>query len=170
LKNARTAWRTKKVLEQLHTKIDAAYSVPQSASEISGVDRTLDLSKLQGRLNAAFGKIPQQDLQNVLGQKGTANLFELAKLGADPARAKTLGEIATQIGQHLSTGGAGVLAGAAIGHAIPGGSIALGAHFLYSHPEAGSLVVRLLQKGSTPKVVVPAVIKLLDSQRDQSQE
>jgi hypothetical protein len=68
LKNARSAWRSKKVLEQLHTSIDKAFSVPQSAAEISGLDRTLDLSKLQGRLNAAFGKIPQQDLQNVLGQ------------------------------------------------------------------------------------------------------
>jgi hypothetical protein len=167
LKNARSAWRSKKVLEQLHTSIDKAFSVPQSAAEISGLDRTLDLSKLQGRLNASFGKIPQADLQNVLGQKGTANLLSLAKLGADPARAKTLGEIAAQIGSHLSSGGAGVLAGAAIGHAIPGGSIALGAHFLYSHPEAGQLVVRLLQKGTTPKVVVPAVLQLLKAQHEQ---
>jgi hypothetical protein len=166
LKNARSAWRSKNVLEQLHTKIDAAYDMPQSASAISGAERTLQLSKLQGRLNAAFQKIPQQDLQNVLGQEGTKNLFELAKLGADPERAKTLGEIASQIGQHLSSGGAGVLAGAAIGHAIPGGSLALGAHFLYSHPEAGSLVVKALSKGTNPKLVVPAVLQLLQSQRE----
>jgi hypothetical protein len=49
------------------------------------------------------------------------------------------------------SGGAGVLAGAAIGHAIPGGSVALGIHFLYSHPEAGSLVVKLLVKGTDPE-------------------
>jgi hypothetical protein len=170
LQNARSAWRSKKVLEQLHTSIDKAYSVPQAASEISGVDRTLDLSKLQGRLNAAFGKIPQADLQNVVGKEGTKNLFDLAQLGADPARAKTLGEIATQIGQHLSAGGAGVLAGAAIGHAIPGGSVALGAHFLFTHPEAGQLVVKALSKGTNPKLIVPAVIQLIDSQRrDQNQ-
>jgi hypothetical protein len=66
----------------------------------------------------------------------------------------------------LSSGGAGVLAGAAIGHAIPGGSLALGAHFLYSHPEAGSLVVKALSKGTNPKLVVPAVLQLLQSQRE----
>ncbi|HEY3768884.1 MAG TPA: hypothetical protein VGN44_09435 [Candidatus Angelobacter sp.] len=169
LQNARSAWRSKKVLEQLHTSIDKAYSVPQAASEISGVDRTLDLSKLQGRLNAAFGKIPQADLQNVVGKEGTKNLFDLAQLGADPARAKTLGEIAAQIGQHLSAGGAGVLAGAAIGHTLPGGGVALGAHFLFTHPEAGQLVVKGLSKGMAPKLVMPAVIQLIDSQREPNE-
>ena len=100
----------------------------------------------------------------MLGKQGTSSLFELAKLGADPARAKTLGEIAMQIGSNLSAGGAGTLAGAALGHAIPGGSIALGLHFLYSHPEAGALVARGLSKGLTPKVVVPTVLQLLQSQ------
>jgi hypothetical protein len=171
LQNARSAWRSKKVLEQLHTSIDKAYLVPQSAAEISGANRTLDLSKLQGRLNAAFGKIPQQDLQNVLGKEGTKNLFDLAQLGADPARAKTLGEIAAQIGQHLSAGGAGVIAGAALGHAIPGGSVALGAHFLFTHPEAGQLVVKALSKATNPKLVMPAVISsLIHSTRTRIKE
>jgi uncharacterized Ntn-hydrolase superfamily protein len=101
--------------------------------------------------------------------KGTANLLSLAKLGADPARAKTLGEIASQIGQHISAGGAGALAGLAVGHVLPAGALALGAHALYTNPEAGQLVVRLLQKGTSPKLVVPAVVKLLDSQREQNQ-
>ena len=169
LQNARSAWRSKRVLEQLHSKIDQAFDSPQAASDISGATRTLDLSKLQGRLNAAFQKIPQQDLQTVLGKEGTKSLFELAKLGADPARAKTLGEIAQNIGQHLSTGGAGVLAGAALGHAIPGGSIALGLHFLYSHPEAGALVAKGVSKGLNPKLVVPSVIRIIDSQREATE-
>jgi hypothetical protein len=170
LQNARSAWRSKKVLEQLHSKIDQAFDMPQSASDISGATRTLDLSKIQGRLNAAFQKLPQQDLENVLGKEGTKSLFELAKIGGDPARAKTLGEIAQNIGSHLSTGGAGVLIGGAAGHAIPGGSIALGLHFLYSHPEAGALVAKGVSKGLNPKLIVPAVIHLIDSQRqDQNQ-
>lgn len=169
LQNARNGWRSKRVLEQLHAKIDQAFDMPQSASDISGATRTLDLAKLQGRLNAAFQKIPKQELETVLGRSGTESLFSLAKLGADPARAKTLGEIATQIGSHLSSGGAGVLAGAALGHAIPGGSIALGLHFLYSHPEAGALVAKGLSKGLTPKVIVPGVIQLLDSQRQRNE-
>jgi hypothetical protein len=170
LQNAKNAWKSKITLERLHQSIDKAFDMPQAASDISGAERTLDLSKLQGRLNAAFQKIPQQDLQTVLGKEGTKSLFELAKLGADPARAKTLGQIAMQIGSHLSSGGAGVLAGAALGHAIPGGSIALGLHFLYSHPEAGALTARLLSKGANPKVIVPAVIRILDSQREQGQQ
>jgi hypothetical protein len=170
LQNAKNAWKSKITLERLHQSIDKAFDMPQSASDISGAERTLDLSKLQGRLNTAFSRIPKQDLETVLGKEGTNSLFELAKLGADPARAKTLGEIAQNIGQHLSTGGAGVLAGAALGHAVPGGSIALGLHFLYSHPEAGSLVARLVSKGANPKVVVPAVIRILDSQREQGQQ
>lgn len=169
LKNARSAWRSKRVLEQLHSKIDQAFDMPQSASDISGATRTLDLSKLQGRLNAAFQKIPKQELETVLGKEGTKNLYELAQLGADPARAKTLGEIAQNIGQHLSAGGAGVLAGAAIGHAVPGGSVALGLHFLYSHPEAGALVAKMVSKGANPKLVVPLVIRIIDSQRQDSQ-
>jgi hypothetical protein len=169
LQNARSAWRSKKVLEQLHSKIDQAFDSPQTASDISGATRTLDLAKLQGRLNAAFQKIPKQDLETVLGKEGTKSLFDLAKLGADPARARTLGEIAIQIGSHLSSGGAGVLAGAAIGHAVPGGSIALGLHFLYSHPEAGALVAKGLSKGLNPRVIVPAVIQILDSQRQENQ-
>ncbi|HKV92344.1 MAG TPA: hypothetical protein VJW20_07330 [Candidatus Angelobacter sp.] len=167
LQNARSAWRSKKVLEQLHSKIDQAFDSPQAASDISGATRTLDLAKLQGRLNAAFQKIPKQDLETVLGKEGTKSLFDLAKLGADPARAKTLGEIAMQIGSHLSSGGAGALAGAAIGHAVPGGSIALGLHFLFSHPEAGALVARLLSKGLTPKLIVPTVLQLLQQQRTE---
>jgi hypothetical protein len=151
LQNARSAWRSKKVLEQLHSKIDQAFDMPQSASDISGATRTLDLAKLQGRLNAAFQKIPKQDLESVLGKQGASSLLDLAKLGADPARAKTLGEIAMQIGSHHSSGGAGVLAGAAIGHAIPGGSIALGLHFLYSHPEVGQIVAKGLSKGLNPR-------------------
>ncbi len=168
LQNARSAWRSKKVLEQLHSKIDQAFDMPQSASDISGATRTLDLAKLQGRLNAAFQKIPKQDLETVLGKQGASSLLDLAKLG-DPARAKTLGEIAMQIGSHLSSGGAGVLAGAAIGHAIPGGSIALGLHFLYSHPEAGALVAKALSKGLTPKLIVPTVLQLLQQQQQRSE-
>lgn len=166
LQNARSAWRSKRVLEQLHSKIDQAFDMPQSASDISGAERTLNLAKLQGRLNAAFQKIPKQELETVLGKQGTSSLFELAKLGADPARAKTLGEIAMQIGSNLSAGGAGTLAGAALGHAVPGGSIALGLHFLYSHPEAGALVARGLSKGLTPKVIVPTVLQLLQQRQE----
>lgn len=169
LKDARSAWRSKRILEQLHSKIDQAFDMPQSASDISGATRTLDLSKLQGRLNAAFQKIPKQELETVLGKEGTRNLYELAQLGADPARAKTLGEIAQNIGQHLSAGGAGVLAGGLIGHAVPGGSVALGLHFLYSHPEAGALVAKMVSKGANPKLIVPAVIRIIDSQRQESQ-
>jgi hypothetical protein len=167
--DAKNAWRSAKTMEKLHLKIDEAYSAPQKAENIAGVDRTLDLSKLQGRLSAAFKTIPEPDLQSVLGSSGTKNLFDLAKLGADPARAKTLGEIASQIGHHISAGGAGALAGLALGHALPAGALALGAHALYTNPEAGSLVVRLLQKGTSPKLIVPVVVKLLDSQREQSQ-
>jgi hypothetical protein len=170
LTNARGAWRSKRVLEQLHSKIDAAYDMPQSASDISGAERTLQLNKLQGRLTAAFQKIPQQDLQNVLGQEGTKNLFDLAKLGADPERAKTLGDIAMNIGGHLSTGGAGVIAGAALGHAVPGGSVALGIHFLYSHPQAGSFVATALSRGLSPKLIVPVVNAMIDAQRGDKQE
>jgi len=63
-----------------------------------------------------------------------------------------------------------LLAGAALGHAVPGGSIALGLHFLYSHPEAGALVAKAVSKGLNPKAVVPAVIRILDSQREQGQQ
>jgi hypothetical protein len=156
-------------MEKLHLKIDEAYSSGQKAENIAGVDRTLDLSKLQGRLNSAFKAIPEADIRNTLGPSGTKNLFDLAKLGADPARAKTLGEIASQIGHHISAGGAGALAGLALWHALPAGALALGAHALYTNPEAGQLVVRLLQKGTSPKLIVPVVVKLLDSQREQSQ-
>jgi hypothetical protein len=170
LQSARSAWKSKITLERLHQSIDKAFDMPQAASDISGAERTLDLSKLQGRLNTAFSRIPKQDLETVLGKEGTNSLFELAKLGADPARSRTLGEIATQIGSHLSAGGAGTLAGAALGHAVPGGSIALGLHFLYSHPEAGALVAKGVGKGVNPKAVVPAVIRILDSQREQGQQ
>jgi hypothetical protein len=141
--------------------------MPQSASEISGAERTLQLSKLQGRLNAAFNKIPQADLQNVLGQQGTANLFELAKLGADPLKAKSLSDVATALGEHLGIGGAGLAVGALAGHAVPGGSAALGIHFLYAHPEIGQYVTKALSAGTSPKLIVPGVIQLLDSQRQQ---
>lgn len=170
LKNARSAWKSKITLERLHQSIDKAFDMPQSASDISGAERTLDLSKLQGRLNTAFSRIPKQDLETVLGKAGTSNLFDLAKLGADPVRAKTLGEIAQNIGQHLTSGGAGVLAGAAIGHAVPGGSLALGLHFLYSHPEAGAFVAKGLSSGLNPRAIVPVVIRIIDSQREQGQQ
>lgn len=169
LKNAKSAWRAKKVLEQLHGKIDAAYDIPQSAADISGADRTLLLQKLQGRLNAAFKKIPQADLQNVLGQQGTTNLFELAKLGADPLKAKSLSDVATALGEHLGIGGAGLAVGAMAGHAVPGGSAALGIHFLYAHPEIGQYVAKALSVGTSPKLVVPAVIRLIDQQRQDNQ-
>jgi hypothetical protein len=169
LKNARSAWKSKITLNRLGDAIDKAFDMPQAASDISGAGRTLDLSKLQGRLNTAFSRIPKQDLETVLGRQGTSSLFELAKLGADPARAKTLGEIAVNIGNHLGIGGAGALAGAALGHAVPGGSLALGMHYLFLHPEAGSMVAKLLSKGTNPKLIVPAVIKIIDDQRHSEQ-
>jgi hypothetical protein len=52
---------------------------------------------------------------------------------------------------------------------VPGGSVALGIHFLYSHPEAGSMVAKLLSKGTNPKLIVPAVIKIIDDQRHSEQ-
>jgi hypothetical protein len=169
LDNAKSAWRTSKVLEKLHGKIDGAYSAPQAASEISGASRTLELPKLQGRLNAAFKEIPQADLHSVLGKEGTANLYSLAQLGADPLKAKSLSDVAHALGEHLGIGGAGLAAGALIGHAVPGGSAALGIHFLYSHPDIGQYVAKALSKGTNPKLVVPAVVKLLDSQREQNE-
>jgi hypothetical protein len=165
LDNAKRAWRASKILEKLHGKIDAAYSAPQAASEISGVARKLELPKLQGRLNAAFKSIPQADLHSVLGKEGTANLYSLAQLGADPLKAKSLSDVAHALGEHLGIGGAGLAAGALIGHAVPGGSAALGIHFLYAHPDIGKYVAQALSKGTSPKLVVPAVINLLDSQR-----
>jgi hypothetical protein len=170
LQNAKNAWKSKITLERLHQSIDKTFDMPQSASDISGAERTLDLTKLGGRLNTAFSRIPKQDLETVLGKEGTSSLFELAKLGANPERAKTLGQIAMQIGSHLSTGGAGVLVGGALGHAIPGGSVALGLHYLAVHPEAGALVAKAVSKGMNPKAVVPAVIRILDSQREQEQQ
>jgi hypothetical protein len=169
LDNAKSAWRTSKVLEKLHGKIDGAYSAPQAASEISGASRTLELPKLQGRLNAAFKEIPQADLHSVLGKEGTANLYSLAQLGADPLKAKSLSDVAHALGEHLGIGGAGLAVGALAGHAIPGGSAALGIHFLYAHPELGKYVAQALSKGTNPKLVVPAVVQLLDSQREQNQ-
>src|SRR6185437_7910519 len=109
-------------------------------------------------LNSAFARIPKQDLENVLGREGTKNLFDLAALGADPAKAKGLTEIARDIGAHLSLGGLGAGAGALIGHALPGGAVGIGIHVLYTHPEAGALVAKGLSKGMSPKVVVPAVL------------
>jgi hypothetical protein len=170
LDNAKSAWRTSKILEKLHGKIDAAYSAPQAASEISGASRTIELPKLQGRLNAAFKEIPQADLHSVLGKEGTANLYSLAQLGADPLKAKSLTDVAHALGEHLGIGGAGLAAGAMIGHAVPGGSAALGIHFLYAHPDIGQYVAKALSKGTNPKLVVPAVVQLLDSQREQPQE
>jgi hypothetical protein len=156
-------------LEKVHSKIDQAFNMPQAAADVAGVNRTLDLSKLQGRLNGAFKAIPKADLESAIGKAGTQNLLSLSELGADPVRAKTLGEIAQNIGQHLSAGGAGVLAGAAVGHAVPGGSVALAMHFLYSHPEAGSFVANALSRGLSPKIIVPVVTSMIDSQRKQGQ-
>jgi hypothetical protein len=169
LQNARSAWRSMNTLEKVHGKIDAAFNMPQAAADVAGVDRTLDLSKLQGRLNAAFKAIPKADLESAIGKEGTQNLLSISELGADPVRAKTLGEIAQNIGQHLSAGGAGVLAGAAVGHAVPGGSVALAMHFLYSHPQAGSFVAFALSRGLSPKIIVPVVTSMIDSQREQHQ-
>jgi hypothetical protein len=165
LQNAKGAWRSMKTLEKLHAKIDAAYTSPQSAAELSGSARTLQLQKLQGRLNAAFSSIPKADLDTVLGKEGAKSLYDLAALGADPLKAKSLSDVATAIGEHLGIGGAGLAVGALAGHAVPGGSAALGIHFLYAHPEVGQIVVKGLSKGLTPKVIVPTVLQLLDSQR-----
>jgi hypothetical protein len=167
LDNAKSAWRASKVLEKLHGKIDAAYSAPQTASEIAGTGRTLELPKLQGKLNAAFKAIPQADIQSVLGAEGTRNLYDLAALGADPLRAKSLSDVATAIGEHIGIGSAGLAVGALAGHAVPGGSAALGIHFLYAHPEVGQIVVKGLSKGLTPKVIVPTVLQLLQQQRSE---
>ena len=169
LDNAKSAWRASKTLESLHGKIDAAYSSPQAASEISGASRTLELPKLQGKLNAAFKTIPQADLHAVIGKEGTANLYSLAQLGADPLKAKSLSDVAHAIGEHLGIGGAGLAAGALVGHAVPGGSAALGIHFLYAHPDIGQYVAKALSKGTNPKLIVPAVINLLDAQRQTNQ-
>jgi hypothetical protein len=170
LDNAKSAWRASKVLEKLHGKIDAAYSAPQAASEIAGTARTLELPKLQGKLNAAFKAIPQADVQSVLGAEGARNLYDLAALGADPLKAKSLSDVAHALGEHLGIGGAGLAAGAMIGHAVPGGSAALGIHFLYAHPEIGQIVAKGLSKGMTPKVVVPLVLQLLQAQQEQPQQ
>jgi hypothetical protein len=167
LENAKSAWRASKVLEKLHGKIDAAYSAPQTVSEIAGTGRTLELPKLQGKLNAAFKAIPKADIQGVLGAEGTRNLYDLAALGADPLKAKSLSDVATAIGEHLGIGGAGLAVGALAGHAVPGGSAALGVHFLYVHPEIGQYVAKALSAGTSPKLIVPGVIQLLDSQRQQ---
>jgi hypothetical protein len=169
LDNAKSAWRASKTLEALHGKIDAAYSAPQAATEISGASRTLELPKLQGKLNAAFKTIPQADLHAVIGKEGTANLYSLAQLGADPLKAKSLSDVAHAIGEHLGIGGAGLAAGALVGHAVPGGSAALGIHFLYAHPDIGQYVAKALSKGTNPKLIVPGVLQILDSQRQQDQ-
>ena len=165
LQNAKSAWRSMKTLEKIHTKLDAAFTVPQSAAEISGVERTVQLQKLQGRLNAAFKAIPKADIENVLGAEGTRNLYELSALGADPAKAQSLTEVAREIGTHLGAGGLGAGAGALLGHALPGGAIAIGIHTLYLHPEVGSLVAKALSKGTNPRLVVPAVLQLLKARR-----
>jgi hypothetical protein len=166
LQNAKGAWRSMKVLEKLHTKIDAAYTMPQSAADLAGTDRTLQLNKLQGRLNAAFNRIPKQDLESVLGQQGTRNLYDLAALGADPVKAPTFMEVLRQIGDKLGSATAGAGAGALIGHALPGGTVGLAVHFLYTHPGAGALVAKGLSAGTSPKVIVPAVMRMIQQEHE----
>ena len=163
LDNARSAWRAMKVQEQLHSYIDAAYSMPQTAADISGAQRELQLNLLRGKLNSAVRSIPKQDLQTVLGSDGVKNLYDLSELGLNPKKATTLTQVAQQLTQRIGlAAGAGMLAThSAVGAASVGLPVGAGMHFLYTHPQAGKVVAQLVNLGSSPKIIVPAVLQAL---------
>jgi hypothetical protein len=169
LDNARSAWRAMKVQEQLHSYIDAAYSMPQAAADISGGQRELQLNLLRGKLNSAVRSIPKQDLQTVLGPDGVKNLYDLSELGLNPKKAATLTQVAQQLTQRLGlSAGAGMLATHSAVGAAAGLPVGAGVHFLYTHPQAGKVVAQLVSLGSSPKVIVPAVLQALQNNTESA--
>ena len=179
LANAKEAWKVSKTLDVLHSKLEAAFNVPQSAAQAGDITRTLDVNKIAPRLTAAFNRMPKADIEQALGKQGVKNLYELASLTSKADNAKQFLSVSSGLGSVLKDLGVGI-GGQAVGEiaanygahtlgsvAGPAGMALAGAHFLYTHPKAGLVVAKMIRAGADTPLIQSTLNQLLQSKSEE---
>ncbi len=94
LQDARSMWRVSSTLDDLHSRLDKAFSVPQEGRSAVQGGVTLDPKRFATQLNNAVRAIPQKQLTEAIGAEGVRNLYtinqQLAATLADESRTAAL--------------------------------------------------------------------------------
>lgn len=97
LQDARTLWRVSSTLDDLHGRLDKAFSVPQTARSAVKGGVTLDPKKFSTQLNNAVRSIPEKQLTEAIGADGVQNLYkinqQLATTLTDASRTAALNRV-----------------------------------------------------------------------------
>jgi hypothetical protein len=102
LKAASAAWRTSKVLEDLHGAVEKSIAgAPESIATRAGTPREVIGAQLNKRLNKLLENTPQADLENAIGKDGVDNLYRVADLTSTPAKTAKLVDVATNVAKQL---------------------------------------------------------------------
>lgn len=177
LQNAQSAWRDMKVLENVHSYVEKAFSAPESVALKSNlVTRTLDGNKLTANLNSMVDKIPAEDLQRVLGPDGLNNLYEIGKLASKPETAVSVKDMVGEISNRVLKGGRGAAVGGALGGKVGAGvgataDAAYGAtvRAIATKPRVADLMLKALRAGTPAKIYGPLIAaEIQKSQQDDS--
>lgn len=98
LANARNGWHDAKILEKIHDAVDGAFDgIPESVAKRTGITRGFSGDDLQNNLGSMLKKIPQKEVERVIGSDGLDNLYRVARLTSTPERAAKFGELAGAI-------------------------------------------------------------------------
>jgi GGDEF domain-containing protein len=158
LKNAKSAWRDKVVMEDIHGYVEKAFSAPDSvAGKSKLVSRTLDGAKLTGQLNQMVSKIPEEDLTRVLGSDGVKNLYEIARIAGDPAGALKVGSALDEIGGYVGK----------TAH-TPGLVRDTIARSLATKPRVSNMLINALKFGTNAKIYGPLIADEINKSSDDS--
>jgi hypothetical protein len=102
MKAASAAWRTSKVLEDLHTAVERSISgAPENIAERAGTPREVIGSQLGKRLNKLLETTPQADIENAVGKEGLDHLYKVAEMTSTPAKAAKVVDAAQNVSKYL---------------------------------------------------------------------
>lgn len=162
---AREAWQRANTLENLHGFLDKALAEPSSVNKLSGAVPQLDPKRFVTQANKAIDTIGAPELQHAMGPSTFSDLMELRTGMAHAYETKQsqirIFQAARQLArnsktaQTIATGvggfGAGTLAhllGASNPVTAGIGSITALAHWMYTHPDQGVKILRIVQKAA----------------------
>lgn len=150
LQDARSMWRVSSTLDDLHGRLDKAFSVPESARSAVSGGVTLDPKKFATQLNSAVRSIPEKQLTEAIGTEGVQNLYkinqQLAATLADESRTAALNRTLQAAARNapkdspLSTLLLTPVAGAATGATIGAARAKLGGEDVLSGAAQGALI------------------------------
>jgi hypothetical protein len=185
LAKARSSWRQASTLEELHDRIDRAFSTPQKAAKSiaqsggAAPDVLITPGKYKSQLNAAINSIPADRLAETVGDQGVARLYKISDelsnaLSSDKNQKALKAAIREAVSKSPHAAPASTLAyGGGIGYlahlvGLSGPAVSVPAaaiHWMYTHPVQGEIILR---RASQLAPTTAQATKQLD--RDVSEE